>query len=136
MDQSYVSDELFLLTVKGESPQDHAQLVQAAAQVWTKIYGHARVGSCADGKLHRRRRTADGGAIQKPGTLRAWTQKRRADVDCIVEQERAKKVPWRFMPRQSRLKCTKIGGAPPLPRHCSSAGNASSWPSTACEMGP
>ena len=64
-------------------------MVQAAAQVWTKIYGHARVGSCADGKLHRRR-TADGGASPKPGTLRAWKQKRRADVDCIVEQERAK----------------------------------------------
>ena len=90
MDESYVRDELFLLTVMGESPQDHAQLVQAAAQVWTKIYGHARVGSCADGKLHRRR-TVDGGASPKPGTLRAWKQKRRADVDCIVEQERAKR---------------------------------------------
>ena len=90
MDERYVR-KLFLLTVMGESPQDHAQLAQAAAQVWTQICGHARVGSCADGKLHRRRRTADGGASPKPGTLIAWKQKRRADVDCIVEQERSKR---------------------------------------------
>ena len=76
MDESYVCDELFLLTVMGESPQDHAQLVQAAAQVWTKIYGHARVGSCADGKLHRRR-TVDGGASPKPGTQSLETEPAR-----------------------------------------------------------
>ena len=32
----------------------------------------------------------DGRATPKPGTLTAWKQKRRADVDCAVEQERTK----------------------------------------------
>ena len=71
MDESFVRDELLLLTVMGESAQEHAQLVQAAARVWPKVYGHARVGSCADGRL-RRRRPVDGRAIPKPGTLTAW----------------------------------------------------------------
>ena len=49
MDESFVRDELFLLTVMGESAQEHAQLAQAAARVWPKVYGHARVlmGDCA-----------------------------------------------------------------------------------------
>ena len=64
-------------------------MVQAAARVGSKVYGHARVGSCADVKSHRRR-TVGGGATPTPGTLTAWKQKRRADVDCIVEQQRAK----------------------------------------------
>ena len=88
MDESFVRDKLFLLTVMGESAQDHEQWAQAAARVWPKVYGHARVGSCADGKLHRRR-TVDGGATPKPETQTTWKQKRRADVDCIVEHERA-----------------------------------------------
>ena len=32
----------------------------------------------------------DGRATPKPGTVKAWKQKRRADVDCVVEQERTK----------------------------------------------
>ena len=89
MDESFVRDELFLLTVMGDSAQEHAQLVQAAARVCPKVYGHARVGPCADGRL-RRRRPADGRATPTPRTLTTWKQKRRADVDCVVEQERTK----------------------------------------------
>ena len=47
--------------VRNELAQEHAQLVQAAARVWPKVYGKPRVGSCADGRL-RRRRPVDGKA--------------------------------------------------------------------------
>ena len=64
MDDSFVRDELFLLTVRSESDQEHAQLVQSVARVWPKVYDHARVRYCVDGRL-RWRRPVDGRATAK-----------------------------------------------------------------------
>ena len=85
MDEGFVRDELFLLASKQlGSPADHKAPSQAAPAAWASAYGAPR--NTARNKTRRRRRL--GGRAPRPGTWKAWKQKRRAEVTRAVEEAR------------------------------------------------
>ena len=86
MDEGFVRDELFLLASKQlGSPAGHKALSQAAPAVWASAYGPPR--EAARNETRRRRRRL-GGRAPRPGTWKAWKQKRRAEVTRAVEEAR------------------------------------------------
>ena len=80
MDPSYERDEIFLMTLAGESQAALDELSQAAQIVWSKVYGQARASH-----TESRRRVRDETRGPMAGSVAAFRQKRRAAVDALVK---------------------------------------------------
>ncbi len=82
MEESYVRDELFLYTTKGEPARAIEELTSAAPEVWLKLYGPPRhhggaaptMPTSSPPRFRRRRRRQTGPrADAPPGTVKAFT---------------------------------------------------------------
>ena len=85
MGEDFVRDEAFLLASKQlDSNNDHQALAAEAPAVWSLVYGSPP--RAPRRKLLQRRPWRRGGGAPRPGTLKAWKLKRRADVARAVEE--------------------------------------------------